>query len=131
MELFTGTVNAFFQKELSVLKCDPVVRAYIVGVLSDFKTAKIDYSQESITTVYSEASLNNSFLKFQSVADWLFLCSSLYPEHLNGASIDYYYAVGQVSYYRCYKLLNKKLKVYEALSDCFISLANDVGNIIK
>ena len=130
MELFTGTVNSFFQKELSVLKCDPVVRAYIVGVLSDFKTSKIDYSKNSITSVYSEASFNNDFIKFQSIADWLFLCSSLYPEHLNGASIDYYYSIGQVSYYKCYKLLNRQLLVYEAMSDLFIPLVKNVRKTI-
>lgn len=131
MLLSNDNLNSFFSKELSVLRCDPTAKAYIVGVLSDFKTSKIDYSKESITSVYSDASFSNNFVKFQSIADWLFLCLSLYPEHLNKASMDYYYTVGRMSYFKCYKLLNKQWIVFEYLADTLIPLTNDIRNIIK
>src|SRR4029077_54278 len=113
-------LNIFFSNELERLVCDDDTKAYIVSILSKYKHTTYDYSKDSITLLFAEAKFNHDFFRFQNIGDWLFYSFSLYPEHLNNASREYYCSIGQMSYYSCYRLMNRQWKVYERLSDDFL-----------
>jgi hypothetical protein len=125
------SIREFFTSELSNLDCDENTRAYIVSILTKFKSSVGDLSNDSITIRYSCAQSKYSFYEFQNIGDYLFFCNSMYPEHLNGASIDYYYSLASQSYYSCYKILNRSFRIYEQLADEFIPLSNSTRKIIQ
>jgi hypothetical protein len=131
METFYNNLNSFFHKQLKELRCDENTKAYIVSVLEKFKTSASDYSKDSITILYSEAKFRQDFYTFQNIGDWLFMCNSLFPEHLNNASLEYYQSIGRLSYYSCYRLINYKWKVYETLADLFVPLSEDTRIMIR
>jgi len=125
-------LSSFFEERLENLYCDPTTRAYITGIFTKYKTATDDLScSGSILLTYAEAKNQQSFQKLNNIADWLFWTETVCPEFLNDASKDYYYTIGQLSYYSCYKLTNKKWLVFERLSDEFIELTNETRKLIK
>lgn len=111
------------------MKCDETVKSYIVSIFSKYKTVYYDLSKDSITIQYGLAKQNNNFEKFQSIADWLFFANALFPESLNAASKDYYYSIGQLSYFNCYRII-RQFTIYEVLADNFASLSEQSGKII-
>jgi|ERR1019366_3660092 hypothetical protein len=124
-------LRLFFTDELEELPCDANTKAYIITIFAKYKTTAFDLSKQSITLHYAEAKTKQDFAMFQTIADWLFFCSSIFPEHLNGASTDYYHTVGQLSYHSCYKLINKTWPVYECLADEFVPLTLSTRAIIQ
>lgn len=131
METFHGNLNSFFNKQLEELNCDNNTKAYIVSVLEKFKTNALDYSKDSLTLLYSEAKFRQDFYTFQNIGDWLFFCNTLFPEHLNNASPEYYQSIGRLSYYSCYKLINYQWKLYEKMADEFIYLSQNTRVMIR
>lgn len=116
-------LNEFFTGELEELECDTNTKAYIISIFTKYKHNTFDYSKDSITLLFADARFNHDFFKYQNVADWLFYSFSMYPEHLRAASPEYYKSVGQLSYYSCYRLMNKKWKLFEDLADRFDDLS--------
>ena len=108
---------------LQDLPCDDDTRAYIVSIFSKYKNADLDLSKDNITLAYAQACFNQDFLIFQTIGDWLFYTNALYPAALKNASKNYYYDIGRLSYYSCYKLINRQWKLYEIMSDLFIPLS--------
>ena len=123
------TVNDYFTDKLNDLNCDENVKSYIISIFSKYKSAHYDLSKDSITTQFYEAKLKNDFEKFQTVADYLFFMNSLFPEALNAASKDYYYNIGRLGYFNCYRIV-RQFKIYEQLADDFIVLSNKSRYII-
>jgi hypothetical protein len=41
------------------------------------------------------------------------------PQHLKFASKDYYDTIARLSYYSCYKIINKQWRLFEELADNF------------
>ena len=117
MDTVFGSFNSFLSSELQNLNCGSDTRAYVVSIFDQFKRPKFDFSKNSITLLYADAKNTQAFEKFSNIGDWLFMCNTLFPEHLNDANIAYYYAIGQTSYYQCYKLLKRQWRCYEELSD--------------
>lgn len=118
-------INDFFTEQLNNLRCQDKTKAYIVSILSKYKNSYFDYSNMSLTLLYNEAKTRHDFYVFQNLADWIFFCEVVYPQYLKDASKEYYHSLAQVSYYNCYKLINKKMDIYEELSDNFIYLKNN------
>lgn len=131
METLNYNLRTFFTNEMENLKCDDDTRAYIVSILERFKTASIDYSKDSLTLLYADAKFRQDFYTFQNIGDWLFFCNTLFPGHLNNASKDYYYSMGQLSYYSCYRLINRQWKLYEKMADEFVYLSHSARQIIR
>lgn len=129
MDKTYNNLNSFFTAQLESLDCNADTRAYIIGVLDNFKSADRDFSTTSITLLYSEAKYRQDFYTFQRVADWLLFCSTLFPESLNNASPDYYYSIARLSYYNCYKMI-RSWKLFENLSDEFIVLTSDSRKLL-
>lgn len=126
-----NTLHTFLEEQIRELNCDEEIKAYVVGTLANYNKGFIDYSNKSITLIYANAKNKQDFHTFQSVGDYLLLISSFFPEHLKNASKNYYYSIAQISYYSCYKILNKKIKVYEKLADTFIDVSNHINNSIQ
>src|ERR1700733_1928359 len=124
-------LSSFFAEKLGSLNCDNDTRAYITGIFTKYQRATDDLSTHSITLVYAEARYQQSFQKLNNIADWLFWVESMYPEHLNNASEDYYHSIAQLSYYSCYKLTNRRWLVFETLSDLFPYLTQQARYLIK
>lgn len=124
-------INSYFYNELKTLRYDDTVRAYITSILEKYKNTKFDYSNQSITLMYAEAKYKQDFFTFQNIGDWIFISASLFPEHLNGASKQYYISIGQISYYSCHKILKNQWRVFEQLADQFVPLTAETRKIIK
>lgn len=120
--MIINNLNNYFQELLEPIKCEKYTKAYITSIFTKYKNSNYDYSDKSLTLLYSEANNNRDIFMFQNIADWLFFTQVLYTEHLNNASEEYYNTLGQMSYYQCYRLTNRQLKIYEELADRFIVL---------
>jgi hypothetical protein len=121
----------FFEEQLSDLNCQYDTKAYIVGIFRRYQTAEFDLSKESITVYFSEARHHQDFSKYQACGDWLFFCRVLMPEHLRHADRNYYDTVARLSYYSCYRLLNRQWKSFEELADQFVPLENEVSSKLR
>jgi hypothetical protein len=126
-----GNLTTFFDAALQDLECRDDTRAYIVSIFSKYKTTNADLSQCNITLTFAQARANHNFLAYQTLGDWLFYSTSLYPEHLRYASTEYYIDIGRLSYYSCYRLINKQWRVYEEIADGFISLEKQAKTLLN
>lgn len=125
------SLNDFFYEEFNSLNCREDTKAYVVNMFDKLSKPEFDFSKESLTILYYEAKTKQSFLIFQQLADWLFICNTLYPEHLNKANIEYYHTLARISYFACYKMMNKTWVAFEELSDDFVPLSTQAHIIIK
>jgi hypothetical protein len=119
-------VTNFFEELFIDLKCHSDTKAYITGIFGKYKTTKFDLSKDSITLLYAQASDKKDFLIYQNLGDWVFFSNTMMPGHLHHASKDYYDTVARLSYYSCYRIINKQWKLYEELADNFIILEKEV-----
>ncbi len=117
---------SYFDDIFSQLKCHRDTRAYVIGVYEKYKYNKNDLSKESIGLLFLEAKLNQNFEQFQIIGDWLTFSFSMFPEHLKSAGPEYYSNIARLSYYSCFRLVNKTWPVYENLADDFIPLTNKI-----
>jgi hypothetical protein len=131
MQTIHSNLNVFFVQTFEALQCDDDTRAYISSVFGKFRDSTFDYSGESITLVYAEATFKQDFLTFQNIGDWLFFCNTMFPEYLKDAPSNYYCSIAQLSYYSCYRLINRQWKLYEKLADEFIPLSRSTRQIIQ
>lgn len=122
----------FFDQNLQQLNCHQDTRSYIVNIFSNFKNSNNDFSTESITIKFAEARNNANFMIYQQLGDWLFFSHTLYPEFLSSrASLEYFETIGRLSYYSCYRLLNRQWILYENLADEFVDLSIRSRKIIQ
>jgi hypothetical protein len=124
-------ISLFFQNELSNLNCDENTKSYIIGIFYKYRSSQFDYSGQSITIKFAEAKASHNFESYQNLADYLFFMGSIFPEYLNYTSKDYYQTIGRLSYYTCYRLINKQWKSFEELSDRFPELENETRNLLN
>lgn len=108
--LFQTEMEKFIKDRTDNLSCDYFTKSYIEGLFLDL--GRPDYSKDSITLIFAQAKFEQRFELFQSLADWIFFVGSLY-----GRTDRYQETIAQVSYYRCYQILNKQWKLYEELAD--------------
>lgn len=119
-----------FENKLNNLHASRETRSYIINVFSKVNNDN-DLSKKSLTLEYHEAKLKYSFEKFQTVADWILFVEVFFPNCLHDASKEYYYALGQNSYYFCYRIVNKQWKLYEELADQLPKLIKDSRVLIQ
>lgn len=125
METFINLTN-FFTETLRELPCNEETKAYLISLFSKYKGADFDLSKDNLTLLFAQAKFNQDFFIYQNIADWIFFAKTMHPKHLHRASEDYYYNIGRLSYYSCYRLINRKWKLYEELSDNFVMLEKQV-----
>lgn len=123
MELIlVSNLENFFCKHTETIPCLESTRAYICGV---FKEAnKKDLSDQILTLVYAKAKFEHRFELFQNLGDWILISKVMFPEYLNEPSQSYYDAIAQSSYDKCYRMLERKWKLYEELADRFPEIAS-------
>lgn len=126
MEIITNNITKLFDELLIDLDCQHDTRAYIISIYGKYKTAQFDLSKDSITLRFAQARTNQDFLTYQTLGDWIFFANTIAPDHLRFASKDYYDTVARLSYYSCYRLINRQWKLFEELSDNFITLEEKV-----
>jgi hypothetical protein len=123
-------INSFFDELLIDLNCQRDTKAYITGIFKKYKTAEFDLSKDSITLLFAQARHKQDFLTYQNLGDWIFFANTIAPTHLKGASKDYYDTIARLSYYSCYKLINRQWKLFEELADNFIILEERVKKLL-
>lgn len=126
MDVFHRNISSFFDELLNDLRCQHDTKAYIVSIYGKYKTAEFDLSKDSVTLLFAQARSKQDFLGYQNLGDWIFFANTIAPQHLNHASKEYYDTVARLSYYSCYKLINREWKLFEELADDFSSLEKQV-----
>lgn len=124
-------LTTFFDEVLDELPCQSDTKAYIVSVFTKYKKADFDLSKDSITLTFSQARNKQDFSTFQNIGDWIFFSKTLISPHLHYASEDYYTTIARLSYYSCYKLINKQWRLFEELADNFIVLEKETKNLFN
>jgi len=119
-------INNFFEELLADIDCQPTTRIYITSIYGKYRSAEFDLSKDSVTLRFAQARNKQDFLAYQNLGDWIFFINTIAPEHLKFASKDYYDTIARLSYYSCYKLINKQWKLFEELSDNLIMLESQV-----
>lgn len=130
MDILNNNINVFFDELLADLNYNKDTKAYIAGTFSKIKNTDLDLSKHSITLLYCQAQKKQNFLDFQKIADGLFWSFTFCPEYLNNASEEYYLTIAQLSYYSCYKLINRQWKLYEQLADQLPTIKNEIRNCL-
>lgn len=128
MEIIRNNITKYFDELLIDLDCQRDTKAYIISIYGKYKSAQFDLSKDSITLRFAQARSNQDFLTYQNLGDWIFFANTIAPNHLRFASKDYYDTVARLSYYSCYKLINRQWKLFEELSDNFNILETQVKN---
>lgn len=120
MRVFNN-LTAFFEEALTDLNCRPDTKSYLIHLYSDFRSTHNDLSNDNLTILFAQAKLTNDFHLHQKLADYIFFIKTMVPRHFNNTN-DYYENLARLSYYSCYKLINKSWPLYEELSDNFRTL---------
>jgi hypothetical protein len=130
MDILYKNINSFFDDLLADLECQGDTKAYIVSIFGKYKNTDFDLSKNSITSLFAQARNKQDFLTYQTLGDWLFFSNTIAPQHLHHASKDYYDTVARLSYYACYKLINRQWKLFEELADRLPILENQVKALL-
>lgn len=123
-----NNLNDYFKEILDDIKCHRDTKAYIISIFGKYQSANFDLSNDSVTSLFAQARNKRDFLIYQNLGDWIFFSNTLVPEHLKFASKEYYDTVARLSYYSCYKIIDKKWKLFEELADNFSVLEEEVKN---
>jgi hypothetical protein len=124
--ILNSNVTTLFEELLDDIKCHRDTKAYIVSIYAKYKNAQFDLSKDSVTLLFAQGRNKQDFLTYQNLGDWIFFANTMAPSHLQGASKEYYDTVARVSYYSCYRLIDRKWKLFEELADNFPSLESQV-----
>lgn len=119
MLILNEKLDSIFSESIKNLPCHKNTKAYITNILTSPNKEGCDFSNKSLTLIYSKAKFEYSFELFQLLGDWILFCETVFPENLNDASKEYYQEIARDSYYRCYKMINKKWLLFEELADRF------------
>lgn len=114
--LSADSLDALFNTQIEKLPCHQSTKAYISGIFTSPKKEN-DFSKESITVIYSQAKNEYRMDLFQNLADWILFAQTMYPDSLCHASPEYYQTIAQLSYYRCYRMINRQWTLFEELAD--------------
>jgi hypothetical protein len=65
-----------------------------------------------------------NFVEYQSIGDSILWIASVTPQYIKQEEL--YMTIGKNSYYQCFKLVNKKIDVYEELADNFEKIVQQI-----
>jgi len=124
-------LEEYFSQELKLLNCSQEAKSYIIGIFVDYKSNKNDLSTYSLTILYNNAKQNQDFKTFQNIGDWIFYLDNYHKQYLNNASREYYETLARLSYYSCYKLINKQWKLFEELADNYQNIISQTNKLLN
>jgi hypothetical protein len=130
LQLISSLNSFFFEQTKSLTRCQESTRAYISSVFANAKKEGYDYSNEALTLIYHRAHFEPRFELFQALGDWILYAKAMYPNSLKDCSSEYYDAIAQASYYRCYLILNRKWGLFEELADTFPYIVTSLQPIL-
>lgn len=128
MNVIHKNISIFFNELISDIKCHRDTKAYIVSIYTKYKTSEHDLSKHSVSLQFTQARQKQDFLTYQNLGDWILFSNTIHPQHLKFASKEYYDTIAQLSYYSCYKLINKKWPLFEELADQFPYIEEEIKN---
>ncbi len=129
--LLPSHTDEFFYQVTSEIKAETKeVQPYIHGVLTQYVQHQKGFPNDSVTLLFIQAQDDMSFHRFQSLGDWIFFLSSIFPTAAQKHQ-TVYSMVGKTCYSRCHNLLNKKWMVFEELADNFNYFALQVSEQIQ
>jgi hypothetical protein len=126
-----SNVGKFFDTALEDLSCDPKTRAYVVSVFTKFAKTSYDLPSNSITLTFHEAKRKQDFATYQALGDWILFCQVEFPEYLRNASNDYYLTIGRLSYYSCYRLINRQWLLFDELAENLDGISNEARVLLS
>jgi hypothetical protein len=114
-----NSIEKFFIEKVNSVPCQEDTRAYIVSIFVGFYASDHkDFSKDSLTLEYAKAQSEYNFELFQQIADWILFVKTMYPKSLV-VSNEYYDTLARLSYYKCYRILDRQWKLFEELADRF------------
>jgi len=128
MALKLDVLEDYFVEKVNNLSGRNDTKAYITSTFLKYKTITFDLSKEILILEYGKAKEKNDFSIYQNLGDWILFVGSLYPAVLKNPSEKYYYSIAQVSYYNCYKIVNKSWPCFEELSDTLPQITYHLHN---
>lgn len=125
--LLNQKISDFFDDLLHDLQCRADTRAYIVGIFDHYQKPVSDDIEGSAGERYCQARAKQNFSNFQRLADYLFFTLITAPQYLERhASQDYYHTIARLSYYSCYKLINRQWLCLEEIADRMLELEDQI-----
>jgi hypothetical protein len=124
-------ITDFFDEMLIDLPCHKDTRAYIVSIYGKYKSSRFDLSKDSVTLQFAQARDKQDFLIYQNLGDWIFFTNTLAPSYIQSGGKDYYDTIARLSYYSCYKLINRQWKLFEELADDFVMIESQVKKKLR
>lgn len=131
MFITKSNLTDYFDEKIRNIDCQESTRAYISSIFQKYKSAEYDFSRDSVTILYCNAKDSQNFAKFQNLGDWLFFSETMFPEVLNAATPDYYKTIARLSYYSCYRLINRQWKLFEELADNYDCLVDETKHCVR
>ena len=120
-------LSSWFDNLTRNLKCSQNTKAYVTGVLTQYKSSIDDMSNQSIVVAYSEARISGNFVDYQRIGDWVLWISSVYPNAISSDK-EVVQTVGRLSYNACHRILKGNWPLYEELADNLIGISQDVND---
>jgi len=124
-------ITIFFEEVLKDIKCQDETRSYILSIYKKQTKPDFDLSKDSITLLFAQAQEKRDFYTYQNIGDWIFYINTIAPKYFKFIDKKYCDTLGQLSYYSCYKIINRKWPLFEELSDSFIDLEEQCKNKLK
>jgi hypothetical protein len=118
-------LDKWFAERLTGLRYSPETLAYVAGVLSNRRWEQDNLSNQSVVLAFNEAQQRGDFAGFQRIGDWILFIDAIHPQHFDGIR-ETVETLGRLSYYRCFRIMNGKWRLYEELADELPSLAAKV-----
>lgn len=118
----------YFNSLVENLNCRKDTACYIANTLHNYKNSTYDFQNKSLTLIFAEAKFNVSYKLFQDLADYILFMEATFPGALNNASQEYYWSLAQISYFKCYLLLNKTWPLMEEIADRFPNLIEQLNS---
>jgi len=118
-------LDAWFAERLQGVRCGSDTRAYVVGVLAGFRSAKAMLDPTaSLVVALAQARQSGDFTAFQRLGDNVLWTSSFCPQAIGDAELIK--TIGRSAYFSCYRLVNRQWKCYEELADTLPAIIADV-----
>lgn len=118
-------LDTWFAEVIRGVHCSADTRAYIAGVLTDFKSAEVMLNPTtSLVVSMAHARCSGDFAAFQRLGDHVLWLGSFCPESIGDRELTE--TIGRSAYFTCYQLLDRRWRCYEELADTLPSIINDV-----
>lgn len=125
-------ITGDFDQILNLFKLDSLntdlieTKEYIKSILIKYIKCDLKAFNDNYSLKYIDAITTHQFSLFQDLGDELLFINSIFPENIK-TSREYYKDLGKMSYFKCYKLMNKKWPLYLELADKFDYISESIN----